>query len=74
MGPGIAGSLVKFRVLIDGRPPGGNHGIDIDDEGYGVVNEQRLYQLIRQSGNIVDHEFNIEFFDSGVEAFSFTFG
>lgn len=74
MGPGVADTSVKFRVLIDGRAPRGNHGIDIDDEGYGFVNEQRLYQLIRQSGSIVDREFTIEFFDSGVEAFSFTFG
>jgi hypothetical protein len=41
--------------------------------GNGAVNEQRLYQLIRQPKPIVD-QFEIEFFDSGVEAFAFTFG
>jgi hypothetical protein len=74
MGPGITGSSVKFRVLIDGQPPKANHGNDIDEEGYGVVSEHRLYQLLRQPGSIVDRQFEIQFFDSGVEVFSFTFG
>ena len=65
---------MRFRVLIDGRPPGAAHGIDVDEQGSGTVTEQRLYQLIRQSKPIVDHQFEIEFFDPGVEAFAFTFG
>ena len=59
---------------MDGRPPGSGHGSDVDDQGSGTVNEQRLYQLIRQSGPIVERQFEIEFLDSGVEAFAFTFG
>ena len=74
MGPAAWGTSVRFRVLIDGRPPGAAHGIDIDDQGYGTVSEQRLYQLIRQPQPIVDRQFEIEFLDSGVEAFAFTFG
>jgi hypothetical protein len=65
---------VRFRVLIDGQPPGAAHGLDVDDQGYGTVTEQRLYQLIRQPGTIADRGFEIEFLDSGVEAFAFTFG
>jgi hypothetical protein len=61
-------------VLIDGRPPAANHGSDVDDQGKGTVAEQRLYQLIRQSGPSADRQFEIEFLDSGVEAFAFTFG
>jgi hypothetical protein len=61
-------------VLIDGQPPGANHGSDVDDQGKGTVTEQRLYQLIRQSGPISDRQFEIEFLDAGVEAFAFTFG
>jgi len=61
-------------VSIDGQWPGGNHGVDVDDRGEGTVTEQRLYQLVRQSGPIVDRQFEIEFLDSGVEAFAFTFG
>jgi len=74
MGPAAAGTSVKFRVLIDGQPPGAAHGIDVDEQGYGAVTEQRLYQLIRQPGPIADREFQIEFLNPGVEAFAFTFG
>jgi hypothetical protein len=65
---------VPFRVLIDGEPPGAAHGIDVDDQGDGSVGEQRTYQLIRQPKPIADRQFEIEFLDSGVEAFAFTFG
>jgi thiol-disulfide isomerase/thioredoxin len=74
MGPAVPGTSVRFRVLIDGQPPGAAHGIDVDDQGNGRVTEQRLYQLIRQPKPIADRLFEIEFLDSGVEAFAFTFG
>ena len=74
MGPATRGTSVRFRVLIDGQPPGAAHGIDVDDQGNGTVTEQRLYQLIRQPKPIADRQFEIEFLDSGVEAFAFTFG
>lgn len=74
MGPAARGAAVRFRVLIDGEPPGVAHGIDIDEQGNGTVTEQRLYQLIRQPKLIVDRQFEIEFLDSGVEALVFTFG
>jgi thiol-disulfide isomerase/thioredoxin len=74
MGPAAPGTSVRFRVLIDGQPPGAAHGIDVDEQGDGAVTEQRLYQLIRQSKPIADRQFEIEFLDPGVEAFAFTFG
>ena len=74
MGPATPGTSVRFRVLIDGQPPGPAHGIDVDEQGYGTVTQQRLYQLIRQPKPIVDRQFEIEFLGSGVEAFAFTFG
>jgi thiol-disulfide isomerase/thioredoxin len=74
MGPAARGASVRFRVLIDGQPPGAAHGIDVDDQGNGTVTEQRLYQLIRQPKPIADRQFEIEFLDPGVEAFAFTFG
>lgn len=74
MGPSAPGTSVRFRVLIDGRPPGAAHGIDVDEQGYGTLTEQRLYQLIRQPKPIVDRQFEIEFSAPGVEAFAFTFG
>ena len=74
MAPGARGEPVRFRVLIDGHPPGPAHGIDLDEEGNGAVGEPRMYQLIRQSGPIADRQFKIEFLDPGVEVFVFTFG
>jgi thiol-disulfide isomerase/thioredoxin len=74
MGPAAPGLSVKFRVRIDGQAPGAAHGGDVDEQGNGIVIEQRLYQLIRQPGPIADRQFEIEFFGPGVEAFSFTFG
>ena len=74
MGPAARGTSVRFRVLIDGQPPLAAHGVDVDEQGYGTVTAQRLYQLIRQPKPIVARQFEIEFLDSGVEAFAFTFG
>jgi len=74
MGPAAPGTAVRFRVLIDGQPAGAAHGLDVDDQGKGTATEQRLYQLIRQPMPIADRQFEIEFLDSGVAAFAFTFG
>jgi thiol-disulfide isomerase/thioredoxin len=74
MGPESPGVAVRFRVLIDGAPPGDAHGLDVDEQGYGKVTEQRLYQLIRQPGAVKDRSIEIEFLDPGVEVFAFTFG
>jgi thiol-disulfide isomerase/thioredoxin len=74
MGPPMRGSAVRFRVLLDGRPPAAARGADIDEQGNGTATEQRLYQLIRQPRPIADRVFEIEFLDPGVEAYAFTFG
>ncbi len=74
MGPELRGTSVRFRVTIDGRPPGAAHGADIDAQGRGIVSEHRLHQLIRQTSPVSDRRFEIEFLDAGVEAFAFTFG
>jgi cytochrome c biogenesis protein CcdA/thiol-disulfide isomerase/thioredoxin len=68
------GKPVRFKVTLDGVPPGADHGSDIDAQGNGVIREQRLYQLIRQSGKYAVHTFRIEFLDAGAQAFAFTFG
>ncbi len=68
------GKPVRFKVTLDGVAPGDDRGVDIDAAGNGVIWEQRLYQLVRQSGNIKDRTFRIEFLDGGAEAFAFTFG
>jgi cytochrome c biogenesis protein CcdA/thiol-disulfide isomerase/thioredoxin len=74
LGPGADGKPVRFRVRIDGAAPGASHGVDAGPDGTGTVTENRLYQLVRQSGPIADHTFEIEFLDPGVHAYAFTFG
>jgi thiol-disulfide isomerase/thioredoxin len=74
MGPAQRGTSVRFRVLIDGQPPGAAHGADVDEQGSGTVTEQRLHQLVRQPGPITDRTFEITFLDAEVQAFVFTFG
>ena len=74
MAPTAPGSPVRFRVLLDGQPPGAAHGTDVDDQGNGTVTEPRLYQLIRQPGPNTERTFEITFLDPGVQAYAFTFG
>jgi cytochrome c biogenesis protein CcdA/thiol-disulfide isomerase/thioredoxin len=74
LGPGSDGKPVRFKVSIDGKAPGDAHGTDIAPDGSGTVTEQRLYQLVRQPGDVADHTFTIEFSDPGVSAYAFTFG
>jgi cytochrome c biogenesis protein CcdA/thiol-disulfide isomerase/thioredoxin len=74
LAPGADGKPVRFRVTLDGREPGRDHGADVDESGNGIVREQRLYQLIRQSGGVEDRTFTIEFLDAGARAYAFTFG
>jgi hypothetical protein len=74
LGPAKGGKPVRFRVTIDGKAPGADHGMDTDADGFGTVTEDRLYQLIRQHGGIQDRTFRIEFLTPGVQAYSFTFG
>lgn len=74
MGPAARGASIRYRVRIDGRPPGDSHGTDVDEQGNGTVVEQRLYQLIRQMEPITDRRCEIEFLDPGAQVFDFTFG
>jgi hypothetical protein len=68
------GEAVRFRASLDGMAPQDECGADSAPDGTGEVREPRLYQLIRQKGQVEDRTFGIEFFDPGVQAFSFTFG
>jgi thiol-disulfide isomerase/thioredoxin len=74
MGPQAPGTPIKFRVTIDGAPVGAAHGADVDEQGYGTADRQRMYQLIRQPKPIADRQLEIEFLDPGVQLFAFTFG
>ena len=68
------GKPIRFRVTLDGKAPGADHGMDIDAAGNGQVTDHRLYQLIRQKDGAAERTFTITFIDPGVEAYAFTFG
>jgi len=74
LGGAADGRPIRYRVTIDGKAPGANHGVDIDADGWGEVGQDRLYQLVRQTGAISDHTVAIQFAGPGVRAYSFTFG
>jgi len=65
---------VRFRVMLDGKPPRGAHGLDVDEHGAGTVTEERLYQLVRGPGAVVERTVEITFLDAGAQAYVFTFG
>ena len=68
------GGPVPFRVLLDGEGPGAAHGVDADADGNGQLDEDRMYQLVRQPGAVEERTFEIAFHEGGVEAYVFTFG
>jgi thiol-disulfide isomerase/thioredoxin len=69
-----AGRSIPFRVLLDGQPPGASHGVDVDEEGQGVLRDGRLHQLVRQDGEVRECTVEITFLEAGAEAYVFTFG
>jgi thiol-disulfide isomerase/thioredoxin len=74
MGPSAPGGSARYRVFLDGEPASDTHGTDLDSSGAGIVDVQRTYQLVRQPGRVDERRFEIEFVDSGAEAYCFTFG
>ena len=73
LSPGAAGPI-PFRVLIDGEAPGVSHGVDVDEKGSGLLQDGRLYQLIREHGSVRERTIEISFLEAGAEAYAFTFG
>lgn len=65
---------MRFTVLLDGQPPGNDHGVDVDQSGKGAVSEPRMYQLVRQRHAVSERTFEITFLAPGVSAYVFTFG
>ena len=74
LAPPASGGAVRFEVLLDGRPPAEDHGLDVGESGEGTVAEPRMYQLVRERGRIRRRTFEITFLDPGVRAYVFTFG
>jgi thiol-disulfide isomerase/thioredoxin len=73
LSPGARGPI-PFRVLLDGEAPARSHGVDVDDDGNGVLRDSRLYQLVRQHDAIRERTLEIAFLEPGAQAYSFTFG
>jgi thiol-disulfide isomerase/thioredoxin len=73
LSPGTRGPI-PFRLVIDGEPPGPSHGVDVDDDGNGVLRDARMYQLVRQHDAVRDRTLEITFLEPGAEAYAFTFG
>ena len=65
---------IPFRVLLDGQAPGPSHGVDVDEDGNGVLQDGRLYQLVRERDGVRERTLQITFLEPGAEAYSFTFG
>ena len=65
---------IPFRALLDGEAPGPSHGVDVDEDGNGVLRDGRMYQLVRQQDAVRDRTLQITFLEPGAEAYAFTFG
>jgi len=67
-------AAIPFHVLLDGEAPGRSHGVDIDEDGNGLLRDGRLYQLAREHNAVRERTLEITFHESGAEAYAFTFG
>jgi Thioredoxin like C-terminal domain len=65
---------IGFRVLLDGEAPGVSHGVDVDEDGSGLLGDGRLYQLVREHDAVRERTLQITFAEPGAEAYAFTFG
>ena len=65
---------IRFRVLLDGEPPGASHGVDVDADGNGVLEDGRMYALVRQHETVRQRTVEITFLEPGAEVYSLTFG
>jgi thiol-disulfide isomerase/thioredoxin len=65
---------IPFRVLLDGEAPGQSHGVDVDQDGNGLLRDGRMYQLVRQRNGVRERTLEITFLEPGAEAYAFTFG
>jgi thiol-disulfide isomerase/thioredoxin len=74
LAPPASGAPVRFAVRLDGRPPGEDHGLDVDGSGEGTLTVPRMHQLVRRHGDLAPRTFEMTFLDPGVRAYVFTFG
>jgi thiol-disulfide isomerase/thioredoxin len=65
---------IPFQVILDGEAPGPSHGVDVDEDGSGVLRDGRLYQLVRQDDEVRERTLEVTFLEAGAQAYVFTFG
>jgi thiol-disulfide isomerase/thioredoxin len=65
---------IPFRLLLDGEAPGTSHGVDVDEDGNGLLQHGGLYQLVREHDAVRERTLEITFLEPGAEAYAFTFG
>jgi thiol-disulfide isomerase/thioredoxin len=65
---------IPFRVVLDGMTPGRSHGVDVGEDGNGILGDGRLYQLVRQHGAVRERLLEVTFRAAGAEGYVFTFG
>ncbi len=65
---------IPFRVLLDGEPPGPSQGVDVAEDGNGLLRDGRVYQLVRQHDTARERTLEITFLEPGAEAYVLTFG
>jgi hypothetical protein len=65
---------IPFHVLLDGEAPGPSHGVDVGEDGNGLLRDGRLYQLVRQRDAVHEGALEITFLEPGAKAYAFTFG
>ena len=73
LSPGTRGPI-PFHVLLDGEPPGLSHGVDVDEDGTGLLADGRMYQLVREHDAVRARTLQITFLEPGAQAYAFTFG
>ena len=73
LSPG-ASEPIPFRVFLDGETPGTSHGVDVDEDGNGLLRDGRMYQLVREHDQVRERTLEITFLAPGAEAYAFTFG
>ena len=57
-----------------GSVMGSSHGVDVDEDGNGLLQHGRLYQLVRQHDAVRERTLEIIFLERGAEPYALTFG
>jgi hypothetical protein len=65
---------IPFRALLDGEAPGRSHGVDVDEDGNGLLWDGRRYQLAREHYAVRERTLEITFLEAGAEACAFSSG